>query len=62
MMDPKQVIARTAAAVFGGKSKVTRFWDHDERSWVDLVECADSPTAGVTAFSMIALSDHPLLA
>lgn len=53
-------LARESAKVFGGKPKVTRFWDDDHKSSVDLLSCEDRPTRGVTSYSTVGLSDWPL--
>ena len=56
-----KTIARTAVGAFGGSPKVTRFWDADEESFVDLLTCEGGPRDGVTSFSTLGLSDSPLL-
>ncbi|MBK0869563.1 MAG: suppressor of fused domain protein [Saccharopolyspora sp.] len=59
--EDNRAIARAAAAEFGGKPSVTRFWDDQDSSAVDILECPDSPTEGVTSCSTLGLSDHPLV-
>lgn len=54
-------MAKAAAEAFGGRPKVTRFRDDAGSSSVDLLECADRPTPGVTSCSTLGLSDHPLV-
>lgn len=54
-----KTLARTVARVFGGSPRVTRFWDDNHKSWVDILACSDH-RPGVTAFSTLGLSDHPL--
>jgi antitoxin YqcF len=56
-----RTIARTAAAAFGGKPSVTRYWDDNHHSSVDILACLDQPTEGVTSYATLGLSDTPLL-
>lgn len=56
-----RAIARAAATEFDGKPSVTRFWGDQERSAIDILECPDSPTEGVTSCSTLGLSDHALM-
>lgn len=58
--DSSKAVAKTAAAAFGGKPKVTRFWDDDHHNSVDILSCEDGPQKGVTAYSTVGLSDWPL--
>jgi len=53
-----KVIARRAAAVFGGTAKVMRYKDDAEVNWVDVLGCADRPSPGVTAYATIGLSRY----
>ncbi|MEU6130987.1 suppressor of fused domain protein [Saccharopolyspora sp. NPDC047091] len=56
-----RAIARAVVTEFGTKPTVARFWDDREHGSVDILECADSPTEGVTSCSTLGLSDHPLM-
>ena len=58
--DSSKTVAKTAAAAFGGKPRVTRFWDDDHRNSVYILSCEDGPQRGVTAYSTVGLSDWPL--
>lgn len=58
--DTDKVIARAAAAAFGGHPAVTRFWDDDRRSFIDLLSVKDVPQKGVSTFSTIGLSAYPM--
>ncbi|PPK69565.1 suppressor of fused domain protein [Actinokineospora auranticolor] len=58
--ESNRAIARAAAAAFGGRPTVTRFYDDDERNAVDVLEVPDSPAGGVTSYATLGLSDHPL--
>lgn len=55
-----KVVAKTAAAAFGGKPAVTRFWDDNHHSSIDILSCEDGPQEGVTAYSTVGLSEWPL--
>lgn len=59
--DANRRLARTAAEAFGGKPRVTRYWDDDHKSFVDLLVSVDRPQAGVASYSTIGLSDHLLM-
>ena len=59
--DENKTIARTAAAVFGGKPRVGRYWDPDEVSSVDVLDCADRPQENLVTYATIGLSDTPLI-
>jgi hypothetical protein len=55
-----KVIAKTVSDIFGGSPRIIRYWDDARRNCVDLLSCIDCPQVGVTSFSTIGLSDHPL--
>jgi hypothetical protein len=55
-----KTLARYAAAAFGGVPHVDGFADRDEKLKVDILYCRNRPTDGVTAYSTIGLSDHPM--
>ncbi|GDY34022.1 suppressor of fused domain protein [Gandjariella thermophila] len=58
--ESNRTIARTAAAAFGGRPTVTRYWDDNHHSSVDILTCADQPTEGVNSYATLGLSDTPL--
>lgn len=58
--DSSRVVAKTAAAAFGGTPRITRFWDDDHHNSVDILSCEDGPQLGVTAYSTVGLSEWPL--
>jgi hypothetical protein len=58
--DNKQ-IARRAAGAFGGTWRVRTYWDDPRRHSVDLLSCAEAPAPGLTSYSTVTLSNHPLL-
>ncbi|MEU7750304.1 suppressor of fused domain protein [Micromonospora sp. NPDC049171] len=53
-------LARTVGAVFGGRPRVTRFWDGSHESHVEILTSAGQPQEGVTSYATIGLSDTPL--
>jgi antitoxin YqcF len=56
----RKEIARRAAAVFGGRPRVDRYWDEAERNSVDMLSCADSPCVGVNSYATLGVSESPL--
>jgi antitoxin YqcF len=63
MSDPSsfaKAVARHTAASFGGRPQVSRYWDDNRASYVDIVSCQDSPWAGVTAYGTVGLSQLAL--
>ena len=59
--DENKTIAKTLVKAFGGTPRVQRFWDEEEKSFVDILTCSERPERGVTCYSTIGLSDTPLL-
>jgi hypothetical protein len=55
-----QAIARHLATVFGGEPRVADYADAAEARTVGILSAVDRPGPGVTAYSTIRLSDHPL--
>jgi len=53
-----KIIAQTAYSVFGGKPKVTKFWDDLHISSIEILSCADRPEQGTTSYSTIGLFAH----
>lgn len=58
--DANKTIAKTVAAAFGGSPIITRFWDDQHKSHVDILKCEESPVGGVDSYSTVGLSDWPL--
>jgi hypothetical protein len=58
--EDNKLIARTVAKVFGTKPSVSRYWDDNHKSYVDLLVCCDSPTKNVNSYSTVSLSDYPI--
>jgi len=55
-----KAIAKTAAAIFGGKPRVIEYLDADESSRIGILQSADRPWDGVTAYATVGLSDVKL--
>jgi hypothetical protein len=53
-------IARQLAAVFGGTPHVGEYRNTTDTLSVDIFSCRDRPVGGVTSYSTIRLSDHPM--
>lgn len=59
--ESNKIIARTVANVVGGgKPHVGRYYDDQRTTSIDVVDFVDRPQAGVTTYSTLGLSDHPL--
>ncbi|ASC81594.1 type VII secretion system immunity protein YqcF [Bacillus subtilis] len=55
-----KVIARTVLGAFGGKPKVTKYWDDNENSNIDILSVSDQPQEGITSYATLGLSDHSI--
>lgn len=55
-----KIIARTALEAFGGKPSVSKYWDENKVSSVDILSTIDRPYEGVTSYSTIGLSDYSI--
>ena len=55
-----KTIARYVAKAFGGSPRVHEYADRPERLTVGILYSRDRPRAGVTSYSTIRLSDHPM--
>jgi antitoxin YqcF len=55
-----KIIARTALEAFGGKPSVSKYWDENNVSNVDILSSIDRPYEGVTSYSTIGLSDYSI--
>lgn len=54
-------IAKKVASALGDKPTITRFWDDNHNSYVDILSNIDRPDKGVTSYGTIGLSDYPLI-
>jgi len=56
-----KTLAKHALKAFGGTPQVQAYHHDTEKLSVDLLRCEDRPCKGVTSYSTIGLSDHPML-
>lgn len=57
----KELAGHTALAMGVEKPPISRFWDEGRKSSVYILEAANRPQDGVTAYATVGLSDHPLM-
>lgn len=55
-----KIIARTVLEALGGKPTVSKYWDENKVSSIDLLEALNRPFDGVTSYSTIGLSDYSI--
>jgi hypothetical protein len=55
-----KVIAKYALNAIGGVPNVQAYHHNTETLSVDMLRCGDRPYSGVTSYSTIGLSDHPM--
>lgn len=55
-----KIIAKTALHVFGGKPSVSKYWDENNVSNIDMLSTVNRPYDGITSYSTIGLSDHSI--
>jgi hypothetical protein len=55
-----KIIARYVARVFGGTPRVHEYLNESESLTIGILYCRDRPREGVTSYSTIKLSDHPM--
>jgi antitoxin YqcF len=55
-----KLIARYVAAAFGGTPRVIEYANESKSLTVGVLSCCDRPNKGVTSYSTIKLSDHPM--
>ncbi|MTH54541.1 suppressor of fused domain protein [Bacillus mangrovi] len=55
-----KMIAKSALEAFGGKPSVSRYWDENNDSNIDLLSVLNKPFDGVTSISTIGLSEYPI--
>ncbi|KPV58254.1 hypothetical protein QJ48_17385 [Paenibacillus sp. A3] len=55
-----KVIAKSALNAFGGKPSVSKYWDNNNKSSIDLLSVVNRPFDGVNSYSTIGLSDHSI--
>jgi len=55
-----KIIAKTALHAFGGKPSVSKYWDENNVSNIDMLSTVNRPYDGITSYSTIGLSDHSI--
>lgn len=55
-----KIIARTILGIFGGKPNVSRYWDDNYDSNIDILAALDRPFDSITSYSTIGLSDYSI--
>ena len=55
-----KIIAKTALHAFGGKPSVSKYWDENNVSNIDMLTTVNRPFDGVSSYSTIGLSDHSI--
>jgi hypothetical protein len=55
-----KMIAKSALQAFGGKPSVSKYWNDNNVSNIDLLSTVNRPYDGVTSYSTIGLSDHSI--
>lgn len=55
-----KMIAKKALQAFGGQPKVTKYWDENNVSNIDLLSTIDKPYNGVTPYATIGLSEYSI--
>jgi hypothetical protein len=58
---PIRMIASYAGAAFGGTPRFTEYTENALHFEVDILSCADRPVPGVTSYSTVGLSGHPMI-
>lgn len=58
--EDKKVLARTALNAFGGKPNVSKYWDDNNKSSVDILSCEDKNFEGILSYSTLGLSDFSI--
>ncbi|MEO1333709.1 MAG: suppressor of fused domain protein [Myxococcota bacterium] len=54
-------LAKVIANGFGGEPRVDRFWDADDKTSVDVLQCSPSPINGVTSYATLGVSFTPVV-
>jgi hypothetical protein len=59
-MPDNKYIAHTILDIIGGIPKVTRYWDNNRESMIDIFIGANRPYEGISCYSTIGLSSYPI--
>ncbi|MEI5907330.1 suppressor of fused domain protein [Bacillus spongiae] len=55
-----KIIAKSALEALGGKPSVSKYWDENNVSNIDMLSTINRPYDGITSYSTIGLSDHSI--
>ncbi|MDR7235940.1 hypothetical protein J2Y02_000545 [Neobacillus drentensis] len=55
--EENKVLDRTALNAFEGKPNVSKYWDDNYKSSVDILSCDDNNSEGILSYSTLGLSD-----
>ncbi|MEI4803837.1 suppressor of fused domain protein [Bacillus sp. FJAT-51639] len=55
-----KIIAKSALKAFGGNPAVSKYWDDNDISSIDILSTGDRPCEGVTSYSTIGLYMHSI--
>jgi len=55
-----KVINKALRNVFSGDSHYSKYADEEEINTIDILSCSDSPSAGLTSFGTLGLSDYSI--
>jgi hypothetical protein len=58
--ETNKIVARKVVEAFGGRPKITEFWDADNLYSVAIAAGMDSPREGISSYSTVNLSDWPM--
>ena len=59
-MEIKKIIAKKELESIGGTPQVFRYWDKNNRNYIDILSSVDSPCKGVISYATIGLSEHEI--
>lgn len=58
--DSNKALAKALVNAFGVKPSISRYWDENENSFVDVMVCEHTPQTNVITYATLGLSDHSL--
>jgi hypothetical protein len=58
--DSNKALAAKIITVFGVKPRISRYWDEEEKSFIDVMVCEHSPQKNVFTYATLGLSDYTI--
>jgi len=55
-----KIIATTLRDVIGGTPSVIRYWDSEDKYFIDILSSSNRPATGISSFATIGLSDYDI--